>query len=183
MREQSFASPQEALEHFGIKGMKWGVRKQDVSKSDEIAQLKEKPIVRTTKNGDVLTLSSRPPDTILRAIALVHPGSRRRIQNGAFLDISDKKGKKVGTASFWHEDKDTMHLAFIKIEKSERGKGYATEMLKAAAEYGKRTGKKKMTLEVPFDAPDARHIYEKLGFKVTKEAGDDVLTEMEYHFE
>lgn len=28
MRQQPFASPEEALEHFGIKGMHWGVRKE-----------------------------------------------------------------------------------------------------------------------------------------------------------
>lgn len=29
MRQQPFASPEEALEHFGIKGMRWGIRKVD----------------------------------------------------------------------------------------------------------------------------------------------------------
>lgn len=29
MRQQPFASPEEALEHYGTKGMKWGVRKEE----------------------------------------------------------------------------------------------------------------------------------------------------------
>jgi hypothetical protein len=29
MRQQPFASPEEALEHYGTKGMRWGVRKED----------------------------------------------------------------------------------------------------------------------------------------------------------
>ena len=52
----------------------------------------------------------------------------------------------------------------------------------------KLMGSKKLTLEVPGNSPDARHIYEKNGFKVTHEATkaeseDDVwggLTNMEY---
>lgn len=31
MRQQPFASPGEALEHFGVKGMRWGVRKESSS--------------------------------------------------------------------------------------------------------------------------------------------------------
>lgn len=29
MRDQPFASPEEALEHYGVKGMRWGVRKEE----------------------------------------------------------------------------------------------------------------------------------------------------------
>lgn len=80
-----------------------------------------------------------------------------------------------------------INLNWITIDKSSRGNGYASAALSAAKEFGKATGVKKMTLEVPGNAPDARHIYEKLGFKVIKEADriDPVwggLTEMEYNF-
>jgi hypothetical protein len=59
--------------------------------------------------------------------------------------------------------------------------------MKAARDFGKQQNFEKMTLEVPGNSPDARHIYEKLGFKVTKEADDTDdfwggLTEMEYKF-
>lgn len=181
--KQQFASPEEALQHYGVKGMRWGVRKQRPPKDDELSRLKEKPVVRTMKNGDQITLTAGPPNALIRTIGALLPSARKKIENGAFLSIHNKDGKKIGSASFWNEDEDSMHLALIKIEKSERGKGYATEMLKGAQEYGQRTGKKQMTLQVPFDSPDARHIYEKMGFKVTKEAGDDVLTDMVYRFD
>lgn len=29
MRQQAFASPEEALQHYGVKGMRWGVRKEE----------------------------------------------------------------------------------------------------------------------------------------------------------
>lgn len=48
--------------------------------------------------------------------------------------------------------------------KKERGKGYATAVLKETLSECKRRGYKQFTLEVPGNSPDARHIYEKLGF-------------------
>jgi hypothetical protein len=57
--------------------------------------------------------------------------------------------------------------------------------MKAIIDGAKRMGYKKLTLEVPGSSPNARHIYEKLGFVVVKEEKDefwDGLTYMEKTF-
>ena len=52
-RNQTFASPQEALAHYGVKGMKWGVRKDDrPARSDRRAAGYDKKVARTQKEID-----------------------------------------------------------------------------------------------------------------------------------
>jgi len=41
LRQQPFASPEEALTHFGVKGMRWGVRKEEDSTNESISSSKE----------------------------------------------------------------------------------------------------------------------------------------------
>lgn len=41
MRHQPFASPEEALEHYGVKGMRWGVRKEREGAGREAARANE----------------------------------------------------------------------------------------------------------------------------------------------
>lgn len=176
------------LEHFGVKGMKWGVRKSRTPKPALTGYVK-KDITRKTKNGDKLVLSARPPTALNKALAKVSSNYRKSYAKSAYLTIHDGSGKRVGNASFWLKDKDDIYLNWIQIDKTQRGKGYATEILKAAAEHGKKTGRKRLVLEVPGNAPDARHIYEKMGFKETRQLTDPKtdhlwggLTEMEYRF-
>jgi ribosomal protein S18 acetylase RimI-like enzyme len=164
---QQFASPEEALIHFGVKGMKWGVRKE---RAKNLKPLITKDITRTTKNGDKFTLAAKPPTKLHRVLAAASKNYAKGYREGALLTIKDKQGKKIGDANFWHKDKDTVYLNWISVNQSARGKGYATAVLKAAEDHSRAAGKKKMILEVPGNAPDARHIYEKMGFKVTKEA-------------
>jgi len=184
---QTFASPEEALEHFGTKGMKWGVRKQREPKPQLTGYVK-KPIVRTTKNGDVFTMTPHPPNKFIKAMSKISKKYTESYNNAASLEIKDKDGKKIGHAAFWLQGKDDMYLNWITIEKSARGQGYATAVLQAAQEHGKTLGKKRMLLEVPNNAPDARHIYEQMGFKFVGEKGNkgdmwDGLVEMEYKFD
>jgi hypothetical protein len=47
MRQQTFASPEEALAHYGKKGMRWGVRNE------------EEPVGRPTPNAPKPALSER----------------------------------------------------------------------------------------------------------------------------
>lgn len=167
---QQFASPEEALEHYGTKGMHWGERKARIRNLDGLVKA-DQPVTRTTKNGDVFTLSSRPPNAINKALAFSSKSYTNSYKNAASLDIRDKHGKKIGDASFWHDSKDpdSVYLNWIGVKRSARGQGYATAILHAAEEHSRAAGKKQMKLEVPGNSPDARHIYEKMGFKVTKE--------------
>ncbi len=182
MRQQPFASPEEALEHFGVKGMQWGVRKE---RARNLKPLIPDEITRTTANGDTLTLSPKPPNKLNRTLAAISKNYAKGYSEGSWLTIKDKDGKKIGYANFWHKDKETVYLNQIEVKKNARGKGYATEILKAAEEHARAQGKTRMILEVPGNAPDARHIYEKMGFKATRELAPkgsalyDGLTEME----
>jgi len=169
MMQQPFASPQEALEHFGIKGMKWGVRKERSIKPPLQGLIKD-PIVLTTKNGDQFSLTPSKPNALHKGMARISKKYRESYKTAAMLDIKDKDGKRIGSGQMWLKGKDELYLNWIHVDDSARGKGYATAVLHAAEQKGRELGVKRMTLEVPGISPDARHIYEKVGFKVTHEA-------------
>ncbi len=178
----------EDLVHFGVRGMKWGIRKQRAS---NLQGLLTKPIVRKTANGDTFTLSPNSPTKLHKTMAALSGKYEKSYNSTSYLSIKDKNGKSLGSASLWlkGEGKNKeLYLNWIQIDKSERGKGYATVALKSAEQHGKKMGLKRMLLDVPGNAPDARHIYDKMGFKPTgKVSGGkgDIwggLTEMEYKF-
>jgi ribosomal protein S18 acetylase RimI-like enzyme len=75
---------------------------------------------------------------------------------------------------------------WIGVKAKYEGRGYGQSAMRTIIHDAKKKGIKKLTLEVPSTSPNARHIYEKLGFKDTGEAmlgnEDDVwggLTKME----
>lgn len=181
------------LEHFGVKGMRWGVRRNDSTGPSTpkhgIVGLGPDKIVRKTPNGETLTLTKDPPSLIPKMIARANPNMRERYNNAAFLTLRDGQGKKVGDAQVEKRADGELYLNWLGVKQHARGKGYATQTMKAAEEFGRKSGFKKMTLEVPGNSPDALHIYEKLGFKKTGVVSDDPddawggLTSMEYKFE
>ena len=179
-------SREQALAHFGVKGMRWGVRNDTNSKS-KLVGLGPDVVTRTMANGDTLTLQKRTPTKLHKSIAKVSERYVKSYNEGAYFVIKDKSGQSIGEANLWKKNSEELYLNWIEIKKSARGQGYATETLKAAADYGRKQGFKKMTLEVPGISPDARHIYERMGFKTVKESStdDDIwggLTSMEYDF-
>lgn len=177
----------EELLHYGVKGMRWGVRKER-SATPELKSLGPQSITRKTASGEEITISQKPPSAIERFLGRHSAKYREEYGKGAFLSIKNKDGKKVGDAMVEKKSKDELYLLWLGIKKSERGKGYATAVMKAAEEFGRKEGFKKLTLEVPGNAKDAEHIYTKLGFKITKQVVDPSdniwggLTEMEYTF-
>ncbi len=99
---QPFASPTDALSHFGKKGMKWGVRNQKDSKPPLRPLITEK-VVRKTANGDTFTLTPQPPNKFNKALARVSSNYRKGYENGSWLTVTDSGGKKIGSANFWRK--------------------------------------------------------------------------------
>lgn len=96
-------------------------------------------------------------------------------------------GVKVGNITTYTElDNKTMNIVWLGINKKNEGNGYGQSAMRTIIDDAKKQGVNRLTLEVPTNSPNARHIYEKYGFKaksdITLGDGDDVwggLTEME----
>ena len=158
---------EEFIQHFGVKGMKWGVRKNESSSAKD-RRLKNKEIVlqKTLKGGGEVIVTKTPPLKVLQKLGGVIPKLGQHLDDLANFSIRDKNGKPVGDASFYRLG-DRLSLDWIGIGSKHRGQGYATAAFGAAVQYAKDSGIKRVTLEVPGASPDALHIYEKFGFKKT----------------
>ena len=167
------------LEHYGVKGMKWGVRKKPV-----YSTLGPNHYNVTTSSGKKLSIQKDPQVAVARFLSLHGSDAAKRFVNStASYTIRDDSNKKVGTASVAKTGNNELHLDWLKIDSSQQGRGYGTAVLNGAVAIGKVSGFSKVVLEVPGVSPDARHIYEKAGFKVVKtETSGDIwggLTRME----
>lgn len=153
------------LVHYGIKGMKWGVHRSDPgSKKPQVKERTESTSVKL-KNGDTLSLSGDPTPAVAKLISKLSSNVRNTVNNTSNFTIKDPKGKKVGEMTLFKESPTSMNIVWVGIRDEHRGNGYASAAMKAAVDHAKKQNLETITLEVPGESPDARHIYEKLGFK------------------
>lgn len=104
------------------------------------------------------------------------------ISNNFDYSIKNKSGDKIGYLSLTKESSDELNVNWISIKSKQRGNKYAQSVMNTVVDMAKENDFKAITLEVPGDSKDARHIYEKMGFKeVRKISSDDIwegLTKM-----
>jgi len=184
--------PEDYLAHYGVLGMKWGVRKDD--KLGPGGPQNEKPqgelVLKTPlKNGGELQVYRKPASSFAKWRAKRSPKVADFLERSNNFTLKNERGEKVGDASFYETSKTELNLEWIGVNAAHRGKGYATAVMRGMRAYAEDNGIEKMTLEVPGESPDALHIYEKIGFKqVGKTEGseeDDFwggLTNMEMNF-
>lgn len=173
----------EPIEHYGIKGMKWGVRKDRSSNREPLKSLGPDKVVRKTASGETITIEKVPPNKLQEWAGRRSKGWREEYSRQAQVNILDGSGKKVGDAMFQKKNDEELYLEWLGIKKSARGNGYATAVMKAARDFGQHEGFKRMVLEVPETSRDAHHIYSKLGFKAVKGEFSEWGTNMVYEFD
>lgn len=169
------------IAHHGIKGMKWGVRRfqnKDGTRTPA-GKKRENMVVKrvTTKKGHEMLIKQNEASIVARILSKHSAKIRSTVERSFSYTLLNVDKKKVGEMELFAESKDELNGTWLGVNKKERGKGYAEAALKEAINYAKDNGYKKFTLEVPGNSPDARHIYEKNGFKVTKTItdSDDVV--------
>lgn len=176
----------DELYHHGIKGQKWGVRrfqnkdgsltpagekrygdggqtpKQQTKKSNSIDGTKV-----YSKHGVEVSLQKQPTSLIAKAVGKLSKKSREYQEKSDFMDVK-VGGKTVGDLQLYREDKKSINVVWVSINEGHEGQGYGKAVMQAVVDHAKKQGLDKVTLEVPGISPNARHIYESLGFEATK---------------
>ena len=130
-----------------------------------------------------LGLRKSTPSFLGRLICKLIKTAKENQENSLFYDIYEGN-KRIGEIETFRKTRDEINIVWIGIDKKHQGQGYAQKILKYFIDYSRKLGFKYMTLEVPEISPEARHIYDKLGFFETGvlTGSDDIvwggLTEM-----
>lgn len=170
---------EDDLNHHGILGQKWGKRNgppyplnasQKSSAERKLNSSLDEQTRLTTKSrtGDEIVIEQEAHNKFHRLLARGIKSVNENMLNTKIMQIK-VNNKTVGDVQLYQESPDSINGVWLGIKNSERGKGYAQAALAEVLQECKRRGYKQFTLEVPGNSPDARHIYEKMGFKVVRE--------------
>ena len=174
------------LMHYGVPGMKWGVRKRRVTtgkkKRNFVNNWRSTKNVKInrysykTKTGKTLNVETDPAPHITRFLAKYKDSFKSQIDRTKNYNLKNDKGERIGDIQLFHESPTSVNITWLGINNKNRGQGYAQAAMKFVEDYSRKSGAKQITLEVPGSSPDARHIYEKYGFKVIGKisSSDDV---------
>ena len=168
----------DEIKHHGIKGQKWGVRRfqnKDGSLTADGRKRYADSIADTkvyTKKGVEVTLRKQPTPLLAKSIQKLSKSARENAERSDFVDIT-VGGKRVGDLQLYRESPKSINVVWVSVDPKYEGNGYGKTVMQAVKDHAKKLGLEKVTLEVPGISPNARHIYESLGFKAKGQISDD----------
>lgn len=143
------------------------------------------PLKVLSKPDEPSELHQTPMPVTAKFLAKLIPSIAESQKNYTDYNIKNKDGVVIGNFSTNRDSDTEINGVWLGIKSKYEGHGYGQSAMRLAIEDARKQGFKYFTLEVPTNSPNARHIYEKLGFKDTGEAmlgsADDIwggLTKM-----
>lgn len=160
------------LAHYGVLGMRWGVRKNYTTYRDQFHRGSPGAIktVVTTKNGETISIEKEKPGPLNLAVAKL-TGRKPADQLSAMV-IRDSSGNKMGSFQMWREKNNSVRGEWLSINKKAQGRGYSKAALSSLLVVARKDPTiSTVRLQVPSDALAAKHIYSELGFSKERDLG------------
>lgn len=170
------------LYHYGVLGMKWGVRRYQNKDGSLTAAGKKRyddeSYLLNTKSGEQIRMTRNRGGALAKTLRKVNPKIAKEQDKTLLYTIYDSKGKRAGEYQAYLKSPEEFNVVWTSTKSKYRGQGFSTAVIKQGEEIAKKYGRTKITAELVGNSPDIHHIardkygYKKVGEIKTKEVLD-----------
>jgi ribosomal protein S18 acetylase RimI-like enzyme len=133
-----------------------------IKRFSKLDTLQDSVRIVSKKTGEVLTIKKFQSllDYLGKFIKMIRNWRSKNPSFDIFVG-----SEQVAELILLEKSSDELNIIWIETNEEYRGRGYSQAILSELIKFAKSQEYKYLTLEVPGKSPDARHIYEKLGFR------------------